>query len=90
MSEAAQGQVPSQQVQQPVKAASKPAEPAVLGDPPIPDLDKDEEWADPKPEYSMAWLRACARSYGIKYGPRSSAETLCQRIIEAMYDGGEE
>lgn len=57
-------------------------------DPPIPQ--DGGEWADPKPEYSMAWLRACAKAYQIKHGPRSSAATLCQKITAAMYGSGEE
>lgn len=57
------------------------------GDPPIPT--EGREWADPKPTYSLQWLRACARAYEIKFGPRSSAETLCERITAAMYGSGE-
>jgi len=58
------------------------------GDPPIPAAE-GEEWADPKPTYSLKWLRACARAYEVKFGPRSSAETLCANITAAMY-GSEE
>lgn len=58
----------------------------VDGDPPIPGS-QGEEWADPKPTYSLEWLRACAKAYQIPYGPRSKPETLCQRILAAMYGG---
>lgn len=58
----------------------------VDGDPPIPSS-QGEEWADPKPTYSLVWLRACAKAYQIPFGPRSKPETLCQRIAEAMYGG---
>ena len=65
-------------------AGEAPSEPAE--DPPI--SAEGEEWADPKPTYSMQWLRACAKAYQVRYGPRSSAETLCANITAAMYDDG--
>lgn len=58
------------------------------GDPPIPAAE-GEEWADPKPNYSIKWLRACAKAYDLKIGPRASPETLCERITAAMYGGDE-
>jgi len=58
-------------------------------DPPIPSSE-GEEWADPKPIYSVKWLRLCAKAYDLKVGPRASPETLCERITAAMYGGDDQ
>lgn len=54
------------------------------GDPPIPEGD-DGEWADPLPEYSMDWLRACADAYDVKYAKNIGAEKLVEKIKKEMY-----
>lgn len=53
-------------------------------DPPIPD-DDGGEWADPSPEYSMEWLKACAEAYEVSYRGKDKGK-LCEKIKAAMYE----
>lgn len=56
--------------------------PAVV-DPPIPT--GKQEWADPKPEYSLEWLQACAKAYKVKVKGKDKV-ALVKTIKAAMYE----
>lgn len=55
------------------------------GDPPIP-TSEDEEWSDPKEEYSIDWIKACADAYDIEYKGNISKKKLIKRIKATMYE----
>jgi len=46
---------------------------------------KGDEWADPDVKFSMDWLQACAKAYGVKYKGKDKA-VLVEKIKTEMYD----
>jgi hypothetical protein len=52
-------------------------------DPPIPE--EGEEWADPSPDFSLEWLRACAEAYEVAYKGKDKKK-LAEKIRAAMYE----
>ena len=77
-----EGQVLEDQVEE--KPEEKPTESGKVIDPPIPD--DSEAWSDPKEEYSIKWLRACADAYEIKRPKNTGKAKLVEKILAAMYD----
>ena len=69
-----------------VKAAVEPPIPVTKPqeDPPIPSA-PNEEWADPSEQFSIEWLRLCAKAYKVKYRKDDKA-TLVTKIKAAMYE----
>ena len=64
--------------------AKKQADAPAPKDPPIPKA--GEDWADPLPEYSMAWLQACAKAYKVKIPKSKDKAALIEKIKAAMYE----
>ena len=62
--------------------ASPVVVPSPIVDPPIPA--KGEDWADPKEEFSLEWLRACAKAYQVKDKTKDK-KVLVQKLMKAMY-----
>ena len=67
------------EVAKPVSEAKK-VEPK---DPPIPA--KGEDWADPREEYSLEWLTACAKAYKLKGKLGKDKASLVAKLLKAMY-----
>ena len=65
------------------KTVAKVEEKVEPKDPPIPA--KGDEWADPKEEYSLDWLHACAKAYKVKTKPCKDKAALVAKLLKAMY-----
>lgn len=83
-------EVPTEPVAEAIPALPPEVSAEPVADPPIPDLDAGEEWADPSESYSIEWLHDCADAYEIEYSKKLGKGKLVERIKAAMYEEGDE
>ncbi len=48
-------------------------------------MEDTDEWAHPSPKFSIEWLKACADAYEVPYPGNIGPDTLCEKILKAMY-----